>query len=438
VPLEPAQRCLLYFGDPNTALTVVAYYFRAMRLKLALFVVGVLVAVAVNGASAADFDSDNGPCRETPGDAALLRCPNGLVGEEYEVEIESEEGSGCSPSYDYIVLANGTLPPGLTMSRDGVISGVPTSAGFWRFWLHNHDIPYWEGGPGWCIRDDVSEREFSIYVDPDLEIENETVKAASIGQAYSERFTAKRVVSVNPPTGSEAPAKWSVQGGALPPGLALSEQGLLAGTPTSEGYYHFAVKAQDGSPWDVKEYTLSVRQPLSVTSPFGPARPPSSEVGLRLEKTFTATGGSGSYTWALASGTLPAAVVLDATRGTIAGMPQAAGVFAFEVTATDSEGRVARSAAALTVAPRLTIRTLRVKPATVGNTYQMKLATVGGVQPVKWSVVSRRLPPGLRLSQKTGAILGTPRQSGRFRVTLAARDALGAKSQRTLRLVVNS
>lgn len=410
-----------------------------MRLKLALFVVGVLVAIAVTGASAADFDTDNGPCRETPGEAQLLRCPNAFVGEEYEVELESEEGSGCSPSYDYFVIADGTtLPPGLTMTRDGVISGVPTSAGFSRFWIHNHDLPFWEGGPGWCIRDDVSEREFSIYVDPVLEIENETVKGATIGRPYSETLTAKRVVSLNPPTGSEAPAKWSLQGGALPPGLALSEQGLLTGTPTSEGNYHFVVKAQDGNPWDVKEYTLSVRQPVSVTSPFGPARLPSSEVGLRLAKTFTATGGSGAYTWALVSGALPGGVVLDATRGTIAGGPQVAGVFAFEVTATDSEGRVATSAASLTVAPRLTIRTLRLKPAKVARTYRMKLATVGGVQPVKWSVVSGKLPSGLKLSQKTGAIAGTPRRSGRFPLTLAARDALGAKSQRTLGLVVNS
>jgi large repetitive protein len=324
------------------------------------------------------------------------------------------------------------------MTRDGLISGVPTSAGVWRFWIHNHDLPYWEGGPGWCIRDDTSEREFSIYVDPVLEIENETVKAAAIGQPYSETFTAKRVVTLNPPTGTEAPATWSVQAGSLPPGLALSEQGLLTGTPTSEGSYHFVVKAQDGSPWKVKEYTLSVRQPVSVKSPFGPARPPSSEVGLRLEKTFTATGGSGTYTWALASGTLPAGVVLDSTRGTIAGMPQAAGDFAFAVTATDSEGRVATSAAALTVAPRLTIRTGRLKPAKVASTYRTKLATVGGIRPVKWSVVRGTLPPGLKLSQRTGAIAGTPRQSGRFRVTLGARDALGAKSQRTLRLVVSS
>ena len=197
-------------------------------------------------------------------------------------------------------------------------------------------------------------------------------------------------------------------------------------------------EAQNGSTIASKEYTLTVRQPLRVKSPFGPARPPSSEVGIRLAKSFTAAGGSGTYTWAVASGALPAGVVLDATKGIVAGTPQEAGVFAFSVTATDSEGRVTTSAAALTVAPRLTIRTLRLKPAKVASTYQLKLATIGGVQPVKWSVVSGTLPPGLKLSQKTGTIAGTPRQSGSFRVTLGARDALGAKSQKTLVFLVTT
>ena len=67
------------------------------------------------------------------------------------------------------------------------------------------------------------------------------------------------------------------------------------------------IRAQSGNPIDTATYTLSVRQPLNVKSPFGPARPPSSEVGIRLAKTFTATGGSGTYTWALGSGACPRA-----------------------------------------------------------------------------------------------------------------------------------
>ena len=410
-------------------------------LKLALIVVGLFAAVAVTGASAADFETDSGPCPEPPGGGFVLRCPTAIVGEEYEIEIESEEGSGCtSPGNPYVwyEIVNSTLPPGLTMSRAGVISGVPTSAGFTRFWIFNHDLTKAQGGPDWCVREDVSEHEFSIFVDPGLEIDNESVQGATIGQAYSETLIAKRVMTLNAPAGDAVPASWSLQSGALPSGVTLSTAGVLSGTPTSEGSYGFVVKAQYGNAIDTKEYKLSVRQPMSAKSPFGPARPPSSEVGIRLAKTFTATGGSGTYIWALASGALPAGVALNTATGTIAGTPQTAGVFAFGVTAKDSEGRVTTSAAALTVAPRLTIKTLRLKPAKVASTYQMKLATVGGVQPVKWSVASGKLPPGLKLSQTTGTISGTPRQSGSFRVTLGARDALGAKSQRTLVLLVTT
>ena len=407
-----------------------------MRLKLALTVVGVLAAIAVTGASAADFDGDNGPCHETWGEQQLLQCPTGFVGVPYKVEIGVEEGSGCEPHY-YIIVANGGLPAGLSMSRPGTISGVPAGGpGLTRFWLWNHDITEAQGGPSWCTRDDVSEREFSIPIEPGLAIVNTSVKPATLGQPYTDTLTTKQVVSLNPPTGPEVQATWSLQSGALPPGVTLSQAGALTGTPTTEGSYQFVVKAQKDSPFDTETYTLTVRQPVVVKSPFGPARPPSSEVGIRLGKTFTATGGSGTYTWALASGALPAGVALDPARGTIAGTPQAAGVFAFGVTATDSEGRVTTSAAALTVAPRLTIRTLRLKPAKVARTYRTKVATVGGVLPVKWSVVGGALPPGLKLSQKTGTIAGTPRQSGSFRVTLGARDTLGAKSQRALVLRV--
>ena len=243
-------------------------------------------------------------------------------------------------------------------------------------------------------------------------------------------------MSLNPPTGSEVQASWSVESGALPPGLALSPQGQLTGTPTAEGNWSFVIRAQSGSTLDSKEFALAVRQPLSVKSPFGPARPPTSEVGVRLAKTFTAAGGAGPYKWSLASGVLPAGTTLNGDSGAITGAPQAAGAFAFSVAATDSEGRVTTSAAALTVAPRLTIRTLRLKPAKVATTYQAKVASVGGVQPVKWSVVSGALPPGLKLSPKTGTISGTPHQSGTFRVMLEARDALAAKVRQRLTLQV--
>ena len=107
------------------------------------------------------------------------------------------------------------------------------------------------------------------------------------------------------------------------------------------------------------------------------------------------------------------------------------------MTATDTEGRLGTANAVLTVAPRLAIKTLRLKKATLGRSYRATLATVGGVSPLKWRVVRGKLPSGVRLSQNLGTLSGTPRRIGSFPVTLEARDALGAKSRTTLVLIVS-
>lgn len=403
-----------------------------MRFAL---LVGVLAAIAVPGASAGDFEGDNGPCRETPGDPALLRCPTGYVGVPYEVEIATDEQSGCFP-YIWMQLVNSALPPGLSMTQSGVISGTPTNTGLTRFWLWNHDLTAAQGGPSWCARDDVSEREFSIPIDPGPAIVTTAVKQGTIGRPYSQALTTRRLVSLNPPTtGSDVSAAWSVQSGAPPPGVALSADGLLAGTPTAEGSYQFVVAAdlQDGSPPVTHAYTLAVRQPVAAQSPLGPGPVgrPAGEVGVRFAKTFTATGGSGTYTWSLSSGALPSGLALDGKKGTIGGTPRGAGSYQFVLTATDSEGRVASTSAALRVVTRLAIKTPQLKVATVAHAYRARLGARGGVQPLKWRVVRGQLPPGTVLSEP-GTLTGIPRAAGSFRVTVEARDALGAKSQQAL------
>jgi hypothetical protein len=408
-------------------------------MKLALAVMSVFAAIVVSGASAADFDGDGGPCTETPGEGALLRCPTAFVGEEYEVQIESEEGSGCtSPGNPYVwyEVVNSSLPPGLTMTRAGVISGVPTQAGFVRFWLWNHDLTAAQGGPSWCQHEDRSEREFSIYVDPGLEIANEDVAPATLGQPYTQTLTANRIVSLNPTTGNPVQAAWSLQSGALPPGLALSANGALTGTPTTEGGYEFVVKAQYEAPVATQKFTLTVRQPLVVKSPFVSTNRPSAEVGIRFGRAVSATGGSGAYTWSLSSGALPPGLALDPAKGALSGAPRTAGTFTFGLKATDTDGRTQTVNAALRVAPRLAIRPLRAKAAAVGSAYRATLGTTGGVAPLTWRVARGKLPSGVRLSPTLGTLSGTPTRAGTFRVVVEARDALGAKSRATLVLSV--
>jgi large repetitive protein len=412
----------------------------SMRLKLAVGLMILFAAIAVSGASAADFEKDAGSgadCTEPAGGGFVLRCPTAAVGREYEIEMESEEGSGCtSPGNPYVwyEVVNSSLPPGLTMSRAGVIAGTPTTAGLYRFWVWNHDLTAKEGGPDWCQNEDRSEVEFSISVDPGLVITTESIEPATLSQPYTETLTAKQVTNLNPLTGSDVQAAWSVESGALPPGLALSPQGQLTGTPTAEGSWGFAIRAQNGNTIDSQEYVLTVRQPVEVRSPL----PAAAEVGVRFGKTATATGGSGTYTWSVSSGALPSGLVLDPAKGTIAGIPTSAGRFTFGLTATDSEGRATSVNSALNVAARLAVATARLKAATVGRAYRAALRTTGGVKPLKWRVANGKLPAGVRLSPTLGTLAGIPKRAGTYRVTVEARDALGAKSQKTLVLTVRT
>ena len=61
---------------------------------------------------------------------------------------------------------------------------------------------------------------------------------------------------------------------------------------------------------------------------------PNGKAGSAYSTTLAASGGSGSYTWSLLSGSLPSGITLNAA-GTITGTPTMPGAFTFTVQATD-------------------------------------------------------------------------------------------------------
>lgn len=77
---------------------------------------------------------------------------------------------------------------------------------------------------------------------------------------------------------------------------------------------------------------------------------------------LTATGGTNSYTWSIASGTLPAGLTLS-SAGAITGTPTAAGTSAFVVSATDSNGQSIPGNLSITVASATTT-TIKSAPKT--------------------------------------------------------------------------
>ncbi len=399
------------------------------RFALIAAFVALLVGVVAMPGSAASFD-DTKPC---PADGPLLVCPAGQVGQSYSGSgLQLRALAGCD-LYRWEIV-NGGLPEGLKMSSGGLVTGTPTSAGKTEPWVVVHDLLSSEGGYPWCGGDNHSERQFVFTVVAGLSIQDQTVPVGTVGQAYSKTLTALSVVSLNPTQGSPATATWSIQSGNLPTGVTLSSAGVLSGTPTTEGSYTFVVRAQTSVASDTETETLVVRQPVVVSSPFRAGTAPKSEVGVPFSAAQTATGGNGTFTWALASGALPTGVELG-PDGTVSGTPTVGGRYTFAVRVTDGEARTVTVNATLVVAPKLTITTLRLKPAKVGRAYRATITTVGGVVPFAWSVRGK-LPAGVTFGKKLHLFIGTPRKAGTYRITVQAVDALAVKAQKTLTLVV--
>jgi hypothetical protein len=330
------------------------------------------------------------------------------------------------------------------MNTSGRIQGIPAASGRSEVYIHIHDLLPSQGGFAWCGFDNPSQKQFAFNIDTGLSIANQTVKPGTLNQPYSETLKAQRVVSTNPFNGTDTTATWSLAGGNLPPGLNLTGAGVLEGTPTTEGSYQFTVRAQDGSKSDTETYTITVRQPVVLSHPFG-ATPPKSEVGVEFSATLTATGGTGTYTWGTPQGALPAGVVFtppDAAAtttntATIAGTPTQAGRYAFSVTATDSEGRATTVSATITVAAELAFKSpARMRPAKVGKAYKFTVKTTGGVSPVKWKLLRGKLPRGIKFAKRTGTFAGKAKKAGTYRVTLQVTDSLGVKTQQAFTLVV--
>ena len=71
----------------------------------------------------------------------------------------------------------------------------------------------------------------------------------------------------------------------------------------------------------------------------------------------------------------------------------------------------------------LQIQELPSQGAILGQEYVLPLAAIGGAQPYTWKVVSGDLPPGLKLQQHLGRIVGTPSAAGTYQFTVAVTDS---------------
>jgi len=216
--------------------------------------------------------------------------------------------------------------------------------------------------------------------------------------------------------------------GLLPPGITITDKGLIAGTPTGAGTFQFFVDLGDecaGDGHSQTQYTLIVAPQLVVTTTaLAPAR-----VGAPYTVQLTAAGG-GTQSWSVSSGTLPAGLTLTAA-GLLSGTPTAAGTFTFTVKVADPV-RNGTQQLTLAVAAPLSLAASTAGVGEVGVSYSATPNLSGGAPPFVWSLAAGALPSGLALDPSTGAIAGIPRAAGTFSPTLSVSSADGSTANATV------
>ena len=152
---------------------------------------------------------------------------------------------------------------------------------------------------------------------------------------------------------------------------------------------------------------ISITPPPSIITTTLPA----ATLGSAYSQTVSATGGAGTLTYSISSGTLPGGLTLNGN--TISGTPTgSAGTANFTVKVTDSSTVSATSATqqlGITVNPAIGITTTSLLNPMVGEAYNqtLKYEDNGGTLPVTWSLASGTLPTGFTLDPSSGAITGT-------------------------------
>lgn len=338
-----------------------------------------------------------------------------VVGQSYDFQMEAEEG--CMNSYKLTHIL-GNLPPGITIHHEGQpvrvsLRGTPAAPGRYTFDLDLSDN----------CGSVASQQRYTMIVLPALVIEQPSLAPAKVGQFYSVTLTASG-------GGSQF---WSVVGGALPAGMSLDEKsGVLSGVPTVLGANGFTIQVRDPDPRKtIREFTLNVVSDVAVT----PLRAPRAEVGALFSASLQAGGGLEPRTWAVL-GRLPAGLTLNSATGAVSGRPTASGKFRVSFEVTDALGTKAAMVTRFSVAPRLRITTTSLESATRRQAYSASLRASGGTKARTWRVASGKLPQGVRLDRATGALAGTARRSGKYRVTFRVTDALGGSATKKIVLTV--
>jgi uncharacterized protein (TIGR03437 family) len=267
----------------------------------------------------------------------------------------------------------------------------------------------------------------------DLKITTTSLPGGMIGVPYGPfQLQASGVVGT---------PSWSTNPDPLAPGLSISQSGLISGTPTTIGTFHFTATINDQGAVANQDLSISIS---ACTPTISPASLPDGDVGIPYPfVSFSAVGCSGEFTFTAQAispfnpNPLPPGLALS-LNGTLSGTPTQVGPnkgsictvdCPFDVTANGPNQSTVTSTYSITINPLPTISTASPLPnGLVGVLYSQQIAATGGTPGTSGYVFSmNNNPPGLTMS-RSGLLSGTPPQTGTFSFNIGVTDSLGGQS----------
>ncbi len=227
------------------------------------------------------------------------------------------------------------------------------------------------------------------------------------------------------------PYYYEHQSGYFPPGVSMTGNGLISGTPQIGGSFQSWLAVKNQCPGDSSErlFTFYVVDPAPFT--VKTAALAAGTEGSAYQAQLLSSE-AGVLTWTLNSGRLPTGLRLT-KDGMILGLPAVGGSFEFRAKVNDGR-RTAIKDFTLAIKQKLAFETKPSLTARVGRRLRKSLDVRGGVRPLRWRILRGSPPRGVRFAY--GVFAGTPRLAGTFRITVRVWDAENLSSTRTFVLTV--
>jgi len=230
------------------------------------------------------------------------------VGQTATQTLTAAGGSGITADYSWswTAASGSSLPPGLSLSTGGAISGTPTTAGSYTVTVTVKDTG--------ITPNQTAQQNFTITIYGVLSLpapNPSSLPAGYVGVSYSGSVTG---------SGGSGNVSLAVTSAPTPAdGLTATPSGAtvnISGSPTANDTVTFSVKLTDDS---VSNSSITQTYTINVTTPTAPSLPTpstsipgSGTVGTPYTGSISASGGVGpTYTWTVNGTTVSGSLALS-------------------------------------------------------------------------------------------------------------------------------